>query len=754
MRPQLSPAIEGTVGRSRSEFAGSAPGLPLVGEKFLKLHLKRTTLVVALTCLIFTIAAVVSFPEADDGVLALTINELGSKGIVKAHSDYLVSAWFWRFLLDACGVYFWPMMMLLNGLLWCCVGLEAAYLWVRVFPEHHGFTPLAGCLAIAPIVVRVQTTAVTIGSTVVFAVVIGYFSLFLFLRCLERHYRGGRYGIAVILLAAAVFLGDYGLSIGLTVFALLIGIGMSNDHRGVEARYRRTAWTALAITAVTHCFYLIVLHYTSTSATIPAQHNNLLRRLEGFPFSFVSALWHVVVGAYGTFLGDFSLSWGSKTLLISLLFGILLAFVLRGSLANETTEALNSGNRVRTIFLALLSGLAPLVFNHPFWTETALPRESEAASRFFIPVMPVAACLTLSIVLRIVRARFRLLVAYVLGLLIGYSLLNQVWTGFRRQHLLSGIGTALKSYVAPGGGEVVGVLSTEDLCFADFSCTAKASSGWSSDLTKSFWLYKPSEAVRTLGTRKNCTGVTVLHAGIRAVRRIGPITNIVWVQMAGDRFTLEPYCLAGTGVTASRPSIASTVPPSGPLKGALAATLGSVSGPQDLTQLGQDDWEHWTSASTPNHKASGGKQIYYYNTIGGAAVHDDSAALISFNWGDGTPTDNATNIQSEIILAGQGHGFQIAAPADTRERILSVYVGVRRAQGKIQAQLSDGSAPDYFDATLSSAENAAAGVYKFTYKAGSAGQRLVVTFTQLSSNPQGNIALAAATLESKNSDSE
>ncbi len=753
MRPYPSRAIEGTVGRDRPALSSTA-GLPFVSEKLLRLHLKRTALVVALICLVFTVAAVVSFPQADDGSLALTINELGSKGIMKAYPDYPLAAWFWRFLLDSCGVYFWPMTMLLNGILWACFGVEAAYLWVRVFPEHHGFTPLAGCLAIAPIVLQVQTAAVTISSTAVFAAVAGYFSLFLFLRCLERYSLGGLYGIALSLLAIAVFFGDYGLSIGLTVFALLIGGEMSHDHPSPQARSRRTAWTVLAITAFVHGLYLTVVHYNSTLAINPSQHPNLLRRFEGFPLNFFSALWHVVIGAYGTFLGDFSVSWGSKTLLISLLFGIVLALVLRGSLVNETTEALNSGNRVRTIFLALMIGLAPLVFNHPFWTESAFPRESEVASRFFIPVMPVAACLTLSIVLRLVRARFRVLVAGVLGVLIGYSLLNQVWTGFRRQHLLSSIGTMLKSNVAPSGGQLVGVLSTEDLCFADFSCTAKASSGWSPDLTKSFWLYKPSEAIQHLGTRKDCKGVAVLHAGIRAVRRNGPISNVLWVQMAGDKFTVEPYCLGEGGAVAGRTSIASTAPPSRPLKGAIAGALGSISGPQDLTQLGLDDWEHWTSASAPNHKLSGGKQIYYYNTIGGATVHDDSAAPMSFSWSDGIATDNATNIRSEITLAGQGHGFQIAAPADTRERILSVYVGIRNAQGKIQAQLSDGSAPDYFDRSFSSAGDAVGGIYKFTYKAGSAGQRLVVTFTQLSANPEGNIALAAATLESKNSDSE
>jgi hypothetical protein len=61
------------------------------------------------------------------------------------------------------------------------------------------------------------------------------------------------------------------------------------------------------------------------------------------------------------------------------------------------------------------------------------------------------------------------------------------------------------------------------------------------------------------------------------------------------------------------------------------------------------------------------------------------------------------------------------------------------------AHLSDGSALDYTDTSLTSAAGSTGAVYVFTYKAASSGQQLVITFTQ-NDNNGGNVTLQAATL--------
>jgi hypothetical protein len=61
--------------------------------------------------------------------------------------------------------------------------------------------------------------------------------------------------------------------------------------------------------------------------------------------------------------------------------------------------------------------------------------------------------------------------------------------------------------------------------------------------------------------------------------------------------------------------------------------------------------------------------------------------------------------------------------------------------------LSDGSATDYTDTSISSTTTAVNGMYTLTYKAASAGQTLSVTFLQNTTGTNGNVTLQAAALQ-------
>ena len=75
-----------------------------------------------------------------------------------------------------------------------------------------------------------------------------------------------------------------------------------------------------------------------------------------------------------------------------------------------------------------------------------------------------------------------------------------------------------------------------------------------------------------------------------------------------------------------------------------------------------------------------------------------------------------------------------------------MYVGVWSAQGKIVAHLSDSSAADYVGRFVERRQCDHTGLYTFTYRAGSSGRTLTVTFTQVN-NTIGNVTLQAAALE-------
>jgi fibronectin type 3 domain-containing protein len=176
------------------------------------------------------------------------------------------------------------------------------------------------------------------------------------------------------------------------------------------------------------------------------------------------------------------------------------------------------------------------------------------------------------------------------------------------------------------------------------------------------------------------------------------------------------------------------VPSTGSLAGSVATSAATV----DLTATGTADWAHWPGY---DHKSTGGSQLQTFTAIGGTVqtYTNDPRRL---TWSDGTPAATGSST-SGVYINGINKGFRVIAPADTSTRTLKLYVGGWNSTGQLTAQLSDGSAVDYVDASRSGTGQYDA-VYTLTYKAGAAGQSLKVQWVQASST--GNVTLQAAAL--------
>ena len=185
--------------------------------------------------------------------------------------------------------------------------------------------------------------------------------------------------------------------------------------------------------------------------------------------------------------------------------------------------------------------------------------------------------------------------------------------------------------------------------------------------------------------------------------------------------------------------------PPGILSGSLTAAPASV----DLTALGTLDWAHWglTSVSSFDHRAAVTQQISNFTQIGSGYFGRMGASPTGYSWTNGTPTTSATNTQNGVFVIGTGNGFQLTVPADTTARTLKLYLGLWDAQGKLEAVLSDGSAPSFVDTTLVNQSNTSNGLYTLTYQAGTAGQTLRIRWTVLTSfNTYANVTLQSAAL--------
>src|SRR5215207_6403008 len=163
----------------------------------------------------------------------------------------------------------------------------------------------------------------------------------------------------------------------------------------------------------------------------------------------------------------------------------------------------------------------------------------------------------------------------------------------------------------------------------------------------------------------------------------------------------------------------------------------------NLTPKGVLDWAHWGNggAQVFDHKAGVAQQISNFTRIGTSSTKWLGDNPTTFSWTDGTPHASAANLQYGVYAAAAGNGFEFSVPADTGVRTLKVYAGLWRAQGRLEASLSDGSAPAFVDASLTNSEATGNGVYTFTYRAASAGQTLRIRYTVLTdyAAPFGNV---------------
>ncbi len=111
-------------------------------------------------------------------------------------------------------------------------------------------------------------------------------------------------------------------------------------------------------------------------------------------------------------------------------------------------------------------------------------------------------------------------------------------------------------------------------------------------------------------------------------------------------------------------------------------------------------------------------------------------------WLDGAPVASATT-RAGLYVNGLGQGFQITVPAGPSVRTLDVYLGGYKTLGRVEAFLSDGSAPG-FATTVGDVSTGFDRRVSLSFQAATPGQ--VLTFRYVNERNSGNVALQGATL--------
>jgi YD repeat-containing protein len=234
--------------------------------------------------------------------------------------------------------------------------------------------------------------------------------------------------------------------------------------------------------------------------------------------------------------------------------------------------------------------------------------------------------------------------------------------------------------------------------------------------------------------------------------KLGEVTsspfNFTWNTPAPASlpYVLTAKATDNTSLTTTSGAVSVTVAGNGNLFN--SSSIPASSTVVDISAEGTSDWAHYgLNVATDVDRKNGVTAQITHQKIGGNPLVRLNDATFSQKWSGGTPTATSSGTTSGIYTQSTGNGFQVTVPADTTAKVLRLYVGLWAAQAKMEATLSDGSAPALIDTSFANSSGVSHALFTINFKAASAGQTLTVKYTVLTVFISGgNVTLDSATL--------
>ena len=495
-----------------------------------------TLLPVLLVALPLAYGSFRAFPLYDDGWMSMLIRESGLSALAGSVPDRPVFGILLTSLASL-GTGAKPLFVIVTSLLWIALAWATGALWRSLVPELGRFAPAAACMAIAPIVATCQLTTVVTSLQIV-PCALGYLAVLLLLRFIDI---GGpaRLVLAALAIAGGALFSEYILPVSAVGFVLLLPPACSANEPPKRALAARQALLVLSFATVIG--YLLFLWASDTgyrptvSPTVATA--TLTRNPLGIGLNLMNGTWRSVLGAYGAAISELAVYLDSKSTVLAAFYGLLSAAALTFACKRgfeQSSEASAKGRSAFLLVAATAAGLLPVALMNRSTVMLGF------GSRFLIPILPIAAVATLSILLHASNVRARWAVVGMVGLISGNAALMLVHSALQEHQLMTAIGQRLKSYVEMNSGYTAAVVDRNGI---DYEFTAKSTLGWGVASEKRFWLFDENTGRKVLGARQACNSPATIAVDQRRVARSGPLSQLIWVETRDFKVvSVEPYC--------------------------------------------------------------------------------------------------------------------------------------------------------------------------------------------------------------------
>jgi len=488
----------------------------------------------------FTAAAWKAFPVWDDAWRVLILNVEGGE-IYANCKDAPMMAVVRQFLVDH--HVFWQVATLLHWLTWIATGLVTMRLWAVLFPDHRRYALPVACFAMAPLLCQTQyiIETVTIGCQVPILIVYAAILLVWPPRRQDRPFwrKAASHAIAVTFIALATLMSEYALP---AIAAGVVLMALTPDQSGEAWRAR---WKTIALFLVTSFVaYLIYWWMADVSMrpdvrpeTVMMKYSSV-RNIVTMGANFVTSIWQGTFGTQLLKLGEIRCA-DKIRLPATLLAGLPLACIVslitlygaKRSYGSGAEEIYNP-RKTFTLLAVLIVGILPVI------AMQQAPGVGNG-SRFWLPILPVLACLNIYLLMSVLRMRTWWIVAPLCGFLAGYFTATTAASAILDLHKVKSWGKSLEQYVSRDGLTVAifdNVMMPNNVEYTrEYELTARLIASWPNEKQKRFWAFSnPILAMQNTSGIYNKTrsaeDVPQIDRDIRGVVRHGPIERLLWVH--------------------------------------------------------------------------------------------------------------------------------------------------------------------------------------------------------------------------------